>query len=27
VTLAALAVGALSTQGMVLAKDLDRHWK
>ena len=24
---AALAVGALSTQGMVLAKDLDRHWK
>ena len=27
VTLAALAVGALTTQGMVLAKDLDRHWK
>ena len=27
VTLAALAFGALSTQGMVLAKDLDRHWK
>ena len=27
VTLAALAFGALSTQGMVLAKDLDRVWK
>jgi hypothetical protein len=27
VTLAALLFGALATQGMVLAKELDRHWK
>ena len=27
VTLAALALGALSTQGMVIAKDMERHWK
>ena len=27
VTLAALALGALSPQGMVIAKDMERHWK
>ena len=26
VALAALALGALSKQGMVIAKDMERHW-